>query len=210
MRANIVRFRTNRHLRSGDRRGNAILELGLLAMPLVVMLLGTVVVGLNLGRSIQAASLNRDAGSMYVRGIDFSATFNRNLLIRLGQGLSLSETGGRGIVYFSKVTWMPSTKCTSLSLNPCNSNQHVIMQRLSIGDPSLRASQLGTPASNLIDARGDVANYMTNSTAIAAFPWMQLAENEYAWVAETYFPRPISTCPATGLARVSTTFRCID
>jgi hypothetical protein len=169
-----------------------------------------VVVGLNLGRIIQAASLNRDAGSMYVRGIDFSATFNRNLLIRLGQGLSLSETGGRGIVYFSKVTWMPSTKCTSLSLNPCNSNQHVIMQRLSIGDPSLRASQLGTPASNLIDARGDVANYMTNSTAIAAFPWMQLAENEYAWVAETYFPRPISTCPATGLARVSTTFRCID
>jgi hypothetical protein len=118
MRANIVRFRTNRHLRSRDRRGNAILELGLLAMPLVVMLLGTVVVGLNLGRSIQAASLNRDAGSMYVRGIDFSANFNRNLLIRLGQGLSLSETGGRGIVYFSKVTWMPSTKCTSLSLNP--------------------------------------------------------------------------------------------
>jgi hypothetical protein len=71
-----------------------------------------------------------------------------------------------------------------------NSNQHVIMQRLSIGDPSLRASQLGTPASNLIDARGDVANYMTNSTAIADFPWMQLAENEYAWVAETYFSSP--------------------
>ena len=46
MRANIVRFRTNRHLRSRGRHGNAILELGLLAMPLVVMLLGTVVVGL--------------------------------------------------------------------------------------------------------------------------------------------------------------------
>jgi hypothetical protein len=183
-------LQTKRGIRKRGRRGNAIVELGLVAMPMVVMLLGTVVVGLNLGRSIQAASLNRDAGSMYVRGIDFTADFNRNLLVRIGQGLGFQTSGGRGIVYFSKVTWMPQTKCQSLSLNPCNGNQHVIMQRISIGDPSLRASALGTPASNLIDAKGDVSNYMTNSTAVATFPWMQLADNEYAWVAESYFSSP--------------------
>lgn len=179
-----------RGLRGRAQRGNAIVELGLLAMPMVVMLLGTMVVGLNLGRSIQAAQLNRDAGSMYVRGIDFTAEFNRNLLIRLGQGLGLAANGGRGVVYFSKITWMPQAKCTALSLNPCNSNRHVVMQRVVVGDPSLRASSVGTPASTLVGDQGNVTNYMTDATAVANFPWMQLAENEYAWVAETYFSSP--------------------
>ena len=183
---NAITLRTARSLRVRGRRGNAIIELGLLAMPMVVLLLGTVNVGLNLGRSIQSAQLNRDAGSMFVRGVDFSATFIRNLLVRLGQGLGLANTGGKGVVYLSKVTWMPASKCTALSLSPCNSNQHIIVQRLVIGDPALRASTLGTPGSNLIGPTGIVSNAETNATAVAYFPWIQLAENEYAFVSETY------------------------
>lgn len=194
-------------LRQRGKKGNAIVELGLLAMPMVVMLMGTMVIGLNLGRSIQAAQFNRDAASMYVRGIDFSAEFNRNLLIRLGQGLGLASSGGRGVVYFSKVTWMPQSKCISLNLNPCNSNKHVIVQRLSIGPSSLRASSVGTPASNLVDAKGDVSNYMKDASAVATFPWMQLAESEYAWVVETYFSSPDFDLPGyrtgTGVYNVS-------
>lgn len=207
MSGNRTDSRNRRGLRSRERRGNAIVELGLLAMPLAVMLMGTVVVGLNLGRNIQAAQFNRDAASMYVRGIDFSASFNRNLLVRLGQGLGLASTGGRGVVYFSKVTWMPSTKCQSLSLNPCNSNQHVIAQRLILGDASLRASSLGTPVSNLISVTGDLANYMTAPSAVAVFPWMQLAESEYAWVVESYFASPDFDLPGfqenTGVYNIS-------
>jgi hypothetical protein len=207
MRGNSTSSRPGRGLRARGRRGNAIVELGLLAMPLAVMLMGTVVVGLNLGRNIQAAQFNRDAASMYVRGIDFSASFNRNLLVRLGQGLGLASTGGRGIVYFSKVTWMPSTKCQTLNLNPCNSNQHVIVQRLILGDPSLRTSTLGTPTSTLINADGEVANCMTNSSAIATFPWMQLADSEYAWVVESYFASPDFDLPGfrqnTGVYNIS-------
>jgi hypothetical protein len=200
-------LRASRGLRARGRKGNAIVELGLLAMPMVVMLLGTAVVGLNLGRNIHAAQLNRDAGSMFVRGIDFSADFNRNLLIRLGQGLGLQQTGGRGIVYFSKVTWIPQSKCTALSLSPCNANQHVIVQRLSIGDTSLRSSAVGTPAANLINSRGEVAEYMTNASAIATFPYMQLAENEYSYVAESYFASPDFDLPGfqenTGVYNIS-------
>ena len=112
-------------LRAKRQRGNAIIELALLGLPMVGMLMGTVVVGLNIGRSIQTAQVNRDAGSMYVRGVDFSATFNRNILIRLGQGLGLANTGGRGVVYLSKITWIPASKCVALG-NPagCNSNTH--------------------------------------------------------------------------------------
>ena len=203
----VISSNPARGLRTRGRRGNAIMELGLLAMPLVVMLLGTVVVGLNIGRSIQAAQFNRDAGSMYIRGIDFSADFNRNLLIRIGQGLGITNTGGRGVVYFSKVTWIPQSKCVALNLSPCNANQHVIAHRLSIGDTSLRTSGLGTPASNLINAEGVVNDYIGNSTAVANFPYMQLAENEYAFVVETYFASPDFDLPGfregTGVYNVS-------
>ena len=200
--------RTFRGLRARQRRGNAIIELALLGLPMVGMLLGTVVVGLNVGRSIQTAQVNRDAGSMYVRGVDFSATFNRNILIRLGQGLGLANTGGRGVVYLSKITWIPASKCVALG-NPagCNSNTHVIVQRLTIGDPSLRPSSIGTPGALLILTDGSVNNYFTDDTAIATFPYMQLAENEYAYVAETYFDSPDFDLPGfqenTGVYNIS-------
>lgn len=177
-------------LRRRSRRGNAILELGLMAMPITVMLMGTVVVGLNLGRSIQGAQVNRDAGSMYVRGIDFSADFNKDLLVRLAQGLGVTRTGGTGVIYFSKVTWIPASKCTALGLSNCNADKHVMTQRLTIGNTTSRASTLGTPANGLVDSKGLLTNYMTNGTAIVYFPWMQLAENEYAYVAESYFASP--------------------
>ena len=189
MQLQTTKPKTAGQLRTRKRRGNAIVELGLLAMPMAMLLMGTVVIGLNLGRSIQAAQVNRDAGSMFVRGVDFSATFNRNILIRLGQGLGLANTGGRGIVYFSKVTWIPQSRCQALSLSPCNENKHVIVQRVVIGDPSLRTSTLGTPSS-VMDSKGLLSDYMTNTSAIAYFPWMQLAENEFAFVAETYFDSP--------------------
>ncbi len=197
-----------RRLRAKRQRGNAIIELALLGLPMVGMLMGTVVVGLNIGRSIQTAQVNRDAGSMYVRGVDFSATFNRNILIRLGQGLGLANTGGLGIVYLSKITWIPASKCVALG-NPtgCNSNTHVIVQRLTIGDPSLRASSIGAPASLLIQPDGSVLNYFTDDSAIATFPYMQLTENEYAFVAETYFDSPDFDLPGfqenTGVYNIS-------
>lgn len=206
MKQYTIKPKTAGQLRTRKRRGNAIVELGLLAMPMAMLLMGTVVIGLNLGRSIQAAQVNRDAGSMFVRGIDFSATFNRNILIRLGQGLGLANTGGKGVVYFSKVTWIPQSRCQALSLNPCNENKHVIVQRLVIGDPSLRTSTLGTPNS-VLDAKGLLSDYMTNTSAIAYFPWMQLAENEFAFVAETYFDSPDFDMPGfhenTGVYNIS-------
>ena len=212
MQLTTSKLRTAGRLRGHGRRGNAIVELGLLAMPMTVLLMGTVVIGLNLGRSIQAAQVNRDAGSMFVRGIDFTAQFNRNILIRLGQGLGLADSGGRGVVYFSKVTWISQAKCNAYVRDAeddagCNANQHVIVQRIVIGDPSQRTSTLGTPASNLIDAKGLVKNYVTKSSAIAYFPWMQLADNEYAYVAETYFDSPDFDLPGfqnnTGVYNIS-------
>ena len=154
------------------------------------MLMSTVVVGLNLGRSIHAAQVNRDAGSLFSRGVDFSADFNKDILVRLAQGLGITRTGGTGVIMFSKVTWLPQSKCTSLNLAGCNAEKHVIVQRLTIGDTALRASSVGAPATNLIDSKGLINNYMVDDSTIATFPWMQLSENEFAYVAETYFSSP--------------------
>ena len=94
-----------------------------------------------------------------------------------------------------------------LALTGCNSNTHVIVQRLTIGDPSLRPSSIGTPGASLILADGSVNNYFTDDSAIATFPYMQLAENEYAYVAETYFDSPDFDLPGfqenTGVYNIS-------
>ena len=60
-------------IRNRRRRGTAIIELGLIIFPLVILLFGVTIVGIQLGQSVRAAQITRDAASMYVRGIDFSA-----------------------------------------------------------------------------------------------------------------------------------------
>lgn len=177
-------------LRRRTTRGNAIVELGLLAIPLTMTLMGTVVVGLNLGRSIHAAQVNRDAGSFFVRGIDFTSLQNKKILVRLAQGLGVTETGGTGVIILTKVTWIPQSRCTALNLAGCNANKHVMTQRLVVGNASARQSTLGTPAASLIDAKGLVTDFMVDDSAIAYFPWMNLNENEYAYVSESYFASP--------------------
>jgi hypothetical protein len=83
------------------------------------------------------------------------------------------------------VTWIPQSKCTALALSPCNGDKHVIMQRIVIGNSSLRASNLGTPTG--MDSQGLVPNYMTAAGAVARFPYMQLDEGQEAYVSECQF-----------------------
>jgi len=173
-----------------SERGNSVLEFALVAMPLVTMLLGVVVVGLNLGRSVQCSQVCRDTGSMYVRGVDFSRDGNKDILVRMAQGLGITRTGGTGVIILSKVTWVPASQCTALSLSPCNSNRHVVTQRIVIGNQALRASALGTPNSGLIDSSGIVSNYMQEGSAVANLVGLQLSQNEFAYVAESYFSSP--------------------
>lgn len=178
-----------RRKRSGER-GSAIIELALVIGPLVLLMMGVVVLGLNLGRSLRCAQLCRATNSMYMRGLDFSKDGNKDVVVRIGQGLGLQRTGGRGVVILSRVTWIPQSRCTALNLNPCNGDRHVITQRLVIGNPSARPSALGTPAAALVGADGNVSNYMQNATAVATLPRLQLRDGELAYVAETYFPSP--------------------
>src|SRR5579872_7100144 len=116
-----------------NQRGTSILEFALFVWPTLLMLMGVVVIGNELGRAVQAGQVCRDAGSMFVRGVDFSLSGNQAELARIGQDLGLTVPGtGAGAVLLSKVTYIGSGTCTT----PCNSGQYVLVQRISVGDAS--------------------------------------------------------------------------
>jgi hypothetical protein len=163
-----------------------VVEFALVAPFLIIMILGIATFGMNLSRLIRVAAITRDAASMYVRSVDFSRPGNQDILVRLSQTLGITRTGGNGTIVLSKVTFIPQAKCTQLHLSPCNADQHVITQRIVIGNRSLFTSRLGTPSPGLLDSRGDVQNYMKEPSAVATLPNLTLKDGEYAYIAEAY------------------------
>lgn len=179
--------------RKRRQRGNELIEFALVATFLLPLLFGTVVVGLNLSRSIQVTQVSRDAGHMYSRGVDFSDAANQALIERLAQGLNIHVTGGTGVVILSTIMFIGEAQCTAagLSTQACtNLNFPVVINRIVIGNSAVRASAFGTPNSSLIAADGDVSNYLTNTSARAnGFnSILALQAGEQAYVAEVYVP----------------------
>jgi hypothetical protein len=167
--------------------GTEFIEFALSSLLLFPFMMGVVIIGLNLGRSIQVAQVCRDAGSMYVRGIDFSQSANKDELVRLANGMGMTANGGSGLVIFSKVQYIPASACTGIP--NCNSNKYVVIQRLSVGSTSVTTSRLGPAGTVTTDSSGNVANYMTDPNAVSTnfTGIMTLAANEYAFVAEASF-----------------------
>jgi hypothetical protein len=177
----------------GGQRGNEVIEFALVTSLLLPFLFGTVVVGLNLGRSIQVTQICRDAGHMYSRSVDFSDPGNKNLIERLAQGLNIHVTGGTGVVILSTIEFIGQAQCDAagLSGSACtNLNQTVFTHRIVIGVAAARASAFGTPAASLIDSTGRVSNYLTNAGARATgfTPVLPLAAGDVAYVSEVYVP----------------------
>ena len=132
---------------------------------------------------------------MYVRGVDFAQPSNQDILVRLSQGLGMTRSAGTGVVILSKITYIPGAACAGIS--PCNSDQYVVVERLLVGNSSLRTSSFGPAGSVTIDSYGNVANYMTDANAVATgfSSVLTLSASEFAYVSETYFPSPSFDMP---------------
>ncbi|HWB85717.1 MAG TPA: TadE/TadG family type IV pilus assembly protein [Bryobacteraceae bacterium] len=186
-------MRKARH--STSRRGSAMVEFALAFTFLLPLLFGGVTTGINLRRSIQAEQIARDAGHMYASSVDFSDSSNQAILIRLTEGLNMTATGGDGVIILSTVTYVTQDDCTAAGLksSQCvNANQSVVVNRIVIGNSSLRTSQFGTPTASLIDSEGDVSNYLTDTSARATGfgSVLSLGDGDLAYVAEDYFTSP--------------------
>jgi len=82
------------------RSGVAIVEFSLALIVLVPLLLGTLVYGFRLIRSLQMEQIVRDLGHMFIRGVDFRPANPGPTLIAktLAQGFDLSATGTSVVV----------------------------------------------------------------------------------------------------------------
>jgi hypothetical protein len=189
------------------KRGNTIVEFGLVAVFLVPLFIGTINLGLSLGYNVQVSQIARDAGHMYVRQLDFSLDASKEVVVRMARGMGMTKDDGRGIVILSKVMFIGEDQCAlaSLAAGDCtNLNEAVVIQRHIIGKSSLWTSTIGTPNAALIltapDAEsglkaGDIkpADFLTQPSCVSAkmktlLPGM--LGGETAYVVEAYFSTP--------------------
>ena len=187
-------------LRKNRRKGNTIVEFALVSVFLVPLLLGTVNVGLTLGRSIQVNQVCRDAGHMYVRQVDFSKPQNQNVIQRLAENIGFnisSPNDSKGVVMLSRILYMGETECAGAGLSIANCpNYHtpVITQRIVMGKASLRSSDFGTPTSGFLGTDGSITpiNYATQTTCRATVigNLLTMTDGDQAFIAETYFEAP--------------------
>jgi hypothetical protein len=184
--------------RNKRESGTAALEFALVAMPTVLLLIGVVVVGINLGRAIEVGEICRSADSMYVRGVDFSQTAAQDLLVQVGQNMNM-QTGSTssGLVILSQVEAVQTpygcsgTACTGIS--------YQLMQRLTVGNTSLTGTHFptsgtisacsGTVTTDCQDTEGNIEGGATYSAAqITNFgSSLTLSSGQISYVAETYF-----------------------
>jgi hypothetical protein len=184
--------------KNNGERGTAALEFALVVMPTVIMMLGVVVVGINLGRAIEVGQICRDSDSMYVRGVDFSQTAAQNLLAQLGQNMNL-QTGSSssGLIILSQVQYVPTP--IGCSGSACTGGSYQLMQRQIIGNTSLTGTHFptagsipscgGSTTTDCQDSQGNIEGYETyaNATISNFGSSLTLGNNEISYVAEAYF-----------------------
>ena len=184
--------------RRKNRKGTSILEFALIVWPTILMLMGVVVVGNELGRAVEAAQVCRDADSMYVRGVDFSLSGNRDELARIGAALNLQNANaGNGLVILSKVTFIPdpSSSCgvpSDAGYSTCTIGQYRLAQRTTFGNTTLPGTHFATTGTPTYDSENNVTNYSdyTNGTAATISNFQNtlvLYPGQFSYIAETYF-----------------------
>jgi hypothetical protein len=183
--------------RTKRQQGNAIIEFSLVMSFLVMLLMGTFSIGMTLTKSVQAGVVARDAGAMFMRYVDFTITGNKDILVRLANGMGMTTSGGRGVVIMTQIMFVGATECANggLSTGACpNYNRPVVIKRMTVGNTSLYTTTFGNPAASIINSDGTIslANYLTNTTARADnfSSVMTLNAGEFAFVSEAYFNTP--------------------
>jgi Flp pilus assembly protein TadG len=143
---------------AGGERGVAVLEFALIALPMLIMMFGVVVIGIDLGRAVQVAQLARDADALFMRGAPMYSVSAQNFLIQLGQNMNLQASGGDGLITLSKIQFIPDPACglPSDSTYPnCTIGANRLVQRITIGNTTITGSSthFTTTPSSIISPR---------------------------------------------------------
>jgi hypothetical protein len=164
-----------------SRKGASIIEFAFITFTLVPLLIGAGVIGVNLIRTLQTEQLARDAGHMFARQVDFSASGNQEILANIGSSLGMSATAGSGnaVVILSELTYVDTNACATGGAVDSNGNpsgctnlgQWVFMKRLTLGNSTIRSSALGNPSGVTMNSTGAItpAQYVTAGGDVANF-----------------------------------------
>jgi hypothetical protein len=139
-------------MKPNKQKGVAIVEFSFSMLVMIPLLLGTVGIGLRLLQQMQTVQLARDSGRMYARpGMDLSLPGNQTILATVGADLGLKTDGtGKAVLILTTVKYIDKGMCPQhdASGNPINCPNYkswVFAQRLTIGNTSIRTSNLGSP-----------------------------------------------------------------
>lgn len=194
--------------RRQSQRGNSMIEFGLALAFLAPLMLSTFSFGLNMTKSIQVTQVVRDAGHMYARSTDFSILGNKQILVRLAEGMGMTADGGTGVVILSKITFIEQKDCVGAGLSDAectNKDHYVLVQRQIVGDPLFHASQycsppdasLELPQGNALDIHRDNLLQLTNTSNLPL-----LKSGEYAYIVEGFFKGIGWAVPNLGLGNL--------
>jgi len=167
------------------QRGQEIVEFALVAILIIPILLGAVVTGIGLVRSIQAQQVCRDLTSIYIHGGEFSTYSMQQLAQRLALGLNLQigssfsgnqrdNTGNTGdvLITVSQIEYVgPTTAalCTAVGAGNCtNHDSFVFTERVRFGNASVtgwNGSTLGDPSTASITNAGTISSPVTDAGA---------------------------------------------
>jgi hypothetical protein len=178
--------------RSEQPRATTVRLYAVGALFLVPLSIGVLLVNNSASQNYNANEISRDVASMYAQGIDFSKTENRNIVLRAAEGLGVHIDQGQGVLILSKIRTVHDADCSSdQSANCPNKGYAVVTQRYVIGNPALRPSSFGTPAS--VDGiTGNVRNWAGDSSARAQDFTARLSPGEFTYAAECYLTSPES------------------
>lgn len=183
--------------RQKREKGNAIVEFALVVTFLLLLIMGTFSIGMTLTKSVQAGVVARDAGAMFMRYVDFTLSANKDILVRLANGMGMTASGGNGVVIMTQVMKIGATECSNggLSTSACtNFGETVVIKRMVVGNTSLYTTTFGNPPSSIINTDGTISinNYLTQtSTRASGFSSVLALNNgEFAFVSEAYFKTP--------------------
>jgi hypothetical protein len=165
-----------------DSVGAAIPLYVLGAVFLVPLTIGVVLVSSNADQGGRANQISRDLASMYAQGVDFSQDDNRNIAMRVAEGMGMDPS--EGVVILSKIRVVSGSDCGGTLACP-NSGHAVVTQRYVLGNTGLRASSFGTPA-RWDEATGNVKDWTNDVSARAQDLSVTLKPGEVTYAAECY------------------------
>ena len=162
------------------------------AIFLIPLSIGVLLVNSSASQNAHANEISRDVASMYAQGIDFSKASNRDIILRAAEGMGVNIEQGHGVLILSKIRVVHDSDCSfDQSVSCSNKGYAVITQRYVIGNPALRSSSFGSPAS--VDAvTGNVRNWANDVSARAQDFTTRLNAGELTYAAECYLTAPES------------------